>query len=55
MKKNESARKAQALKLSRETLRNLEEGNLKAVAGVEEARSVKFCTEAGCTTTGEFT
>lgn len=51
MKKNEGARKAQALRLNRETLLKLEKGELEAVGGGVEARSVKFCTEA-CTTTG---
>jgi hypothetical protein len=54
MKKNVSARKAQSLKLSRETLLYLEK-DLRIVAGGVEAEvpvpSVKFCTE-GCTTTG---
>jgi hypothetical protein len=51
MKKNESARKLQTLKLSRETLLKLERGDLEGVMGGVEERSVKFCTE-GCTTTG---
>jgi len=54
MKKNENARKAQILKLSRETLLKLEKGDLRAVGGAVEEWSVKFCTE-GCTTTGDIT
>ena len=50
MKKNVNVRKPQVLKLSRETLRHLENGNLKAAAGVDPAFSVKFCTELGCPT-----
>jgi DNA-binding XRE family transcriptional regulator len=50
MKKNVNARKAQVLKLSRETILNLEKGNLKAVAGGDPNFSVKFCTELGCPT-----
>jgi hypothetical protein len=53
MKKNESTRKPQTLKLSRETLLKLERGDLKGVMGGVEAFSVKFCTE-GCTITGDI-
>jgi DNA-binding XRE family transcriptional regulator len=53
MKKNPNERKAQTLKLSRETLLNLEKGDLKAVAGGVEERSVKFCTETCTPTTGD--
>lgn len=52
MKKAMNTRKAQILKLSRETLLNLEKGNLKGVAGgdLDPDFSVKFCTELGCPT-----
>ena len=50
MKKNMNARKPQVLTLSRETLRRLENGNLKAAGGLDPAFSVKFCSELGCTT-----
>jgi hypothetical protein len=55
MKKNLNVRKAQPLKLSRETLRSLENGLWTVVGGAEaevQVPSVKFCTESGCTTTG---
>ena len=52
MKKNVNARKAQSLKLSRETLLNLEKGSLKVVAGgVDPDYSIKFCTGT-CPPTG---
>jgi hypothetical protein len=50
MKKNVNTRKAHALKLHRETLLHLENGNLRAAAGLDPAFSVKFCTELGCPT-----
>jgi hypothetical protein len=49
MKKNVNARKAQTLKLSRETLLHLEKNDLWIVYGGVEAFSVKFCT-VGCPT-----
>ena len=55
MKKNLNARKAQFLKLNRETLIHLEK-SLEIVGGGSGADgqvfSVKFCTELGCTTSG---
>jgi hypothetical protein len=52
MKKNVNARKAQVLKLNRETLLNLEGNDMRAVAGGDPDPnfSVKFCTELGCPT-----
>jgi len=55
MKKNLSARKAQSLKLSRETLLSLEKNGPWIVGGTQaelQVPSVKFCTESGCTTSG---
>jgi hypothetical protein len=52
MKRNVNARKAQILKLSRETLLNLERNDLRAVAGGDPDFSVKFCTELDCPTDG---
>ena len=47
MKKNVNARKAQPLKLSRETLLTLGKDDLPRIAAgaEEEAFSVKFCTD----------
>jgi hypothetical protein len=53
MKKNANSKGMKALRLSRETLLNLDKSQLPAVVGgAEEAFSVKFCTETCTTTTG---
>jgi hypothetical protein len=55
MKKNLNARKAQPLKLNRETLFSLEKNGGWIAGGSQaelEVPSVKFCTDSGCTTSG---
>ena len=55
MQKNVIFATTKYLRLSRETLLNLEKNDLRIVGGVEEAPappSVKFCTAGACTTTG---
>ena len=47
--KKELKSKVQKLNLSRETLRNLEEGDLPAVVGAETASACSFrCTAISC-------
>lgn len=57
MKKDLNPRKAQSLRLSRETLLNLEKNGAWIAGGSQtpvelQVPSVKFCTDSGCTTTG---